>query len=81
MDHRVFERAQETFEDIELTDFIPLTTKELEKLKHTLTFKCLDCKTIFDYPDDEDPTTGSGCCKACGSSHWTISNMKGERII
>ena len=28
----------------------------------------------------EDPTTSSGGCKSCGSSHWSLTTLDGEKV-
>jgi hypothetical protein len=43
-------------------------------------FFCFDCRTGFNFPAWEDPTTNSGCCKTCGSSRWQITTLDGEVI-
>jgi hypothetical protein len=43
-------------------------------------FFCFECRTGFNFPLWEDPTSSSGCCKNCGSSKWQITKMTGEVI-
>ncbi len=50
-------------------------------VRRLLVFFCHSCGAKFYYPRHEDPTSSSGCCKSCGSSHWEIINPRtGERV-
>ena len=56
-------------------------------------FMCFDCGNDFFPEVDDDPTSSSGCCKNCGSDHWTLyttnitkkayfqAKLKGEKLM
>ena len=44
-------------------------------------FYCKFCQNNFVFDDSfEDPTTGSGACKCCGSKEWMMYTLEGSPI-
>lgn len=51
------------------------------KMIRPIKFYCQFCKTNFVFDDAlEDPTTGSGACKCCGSKEWMMYTLDGRPI-
>ena len=42
-------------------------------------FTC-ECGCTFELNRNDDPTTSTGCCKACGGSKWHLYDEQGHRL-
>lgn len=53
--------------------------EESPKKDATLVFSCGNCCTVIYFDSRfDDPTTGSGACKICGSHNWIIDDIIGD---